>query len=577
MRVLSIDIENFLSIESAHLDFQDSGLVLVEGWNHDTGRANGAGKTAIFNALSYGVFGKLPRKVTATEIQRRGSRSASVKVTLRARDGSLVSIRRSRPSGLEFFQDDVAQTWSQEEWEKKIGVSYGQFLITMYCAQSTAGRFLSLNDKEKKDFILQLLDLNEFTVSKEFTDEAIDNLLKAVASLEVSISSNRAKIQAYEESLINELDAQELLAGLQAKITSTTNEIKGLQDIAKPDLSKYARLQKEIDDKRTEFAVIKQRRAMLHEQYKKSWAKITPFKGEDVCTNCGTELDTSHARNLHDQRCADLKTEAVAAKTAIDDCDILLSKESQVETLSKRLREKLSQETSVFDAAQNRVKELANFLATQQMKVKDAVVKLDNNSKLLSKIQALRLESETTVNDIANNKREIELYRTISAAYSTTGAQAYVLDTVVDSFNIRMEHYVSLIWPNAAYKLLSYKENAKGDIVAKFSESLTMDGQEVSIGSLSGGEARALSICADFAIIDIMNAEFGLSMNPIILDEPFNDLDAVGREFIVDILEQIAQDRQIFVVDHASEAKAMFSKIIRIEKRSGVSSLHLDS
>jgi DNA repair exonuclease SbcCD ATPase subunit len=47
MRILSVEIDNILSIEKASLSFDDNGLVLVEGWNYDTQRANGAGKTAM--------------------------------------------------------------------------------------------------------------------------------------------------------------------------------------------------------------------------------------------------------------------------------------------------------------------------------------------------------------------------------------------------------------------------------------------------------------------------------------------------------------------------------------------------
>jgi DNA repair exonuclease SbcCD ATPase subunit len=577
MRILSVDIIDFLSIKEAHFDFEDSGLVLVEGWNHDVGRANGAGKTAIFNALSYGIFGKLPRKVTATEIQRRGTKSACVTVKIRSRDGNEVSVSRFRPSGLVFKQNGVEQTWTQEEWEKKIGITYNQFLITMYCSQSTSGRFLSLNDSAKKDFILQLLELNEFTASKDKVDELIDGVQKAVSILENALSSDRARITAYEESLIDEFEAQASLASIKATITSVSNEITALQRVATPDLSKYSKIQKEIEEKKAEFAALKQKRSMLHDQYRKITSKIKPFQGEDNCFNCGATMDTTQARNVHEQQCSNLSSEAIQLKSAIDDCDFALAKEAQVLGVSSKLKDKISQETRDYDTAQIRINELERFLVGHKLKEKDICLKIENNGKLQDKVRSLRIQSESVQKEIAKHKTEIELYKTVSAAYSPTGAQAYVLDGVVDAFNKQMEGYVALIWPNASYKLLSYKENAKGDVVAKFSETLTMDGQEVSIGSLSGGEARALSICADFAIIDIMEEEFGLSLNPIILDEPFNDLDAVGREFIVDILETIATNRQIFVVDHASEAKAMFSQVIRIEKRDGISEVHLES
>ena len=73
--------------------------------------------------------------------------------------------------------------------------------------------------------------------------------------------------------------------------------------------------------------------------------------------------------------------------------------------------------------------------------------------------------------------------------------------------------------------------------------------------------------------INVLETMFSKKVNPVILDEPFNDLDASNRERVVDLLEKIATNRNIVVVDHASEAKSMFSDVTKIVKRNGVSSL----
>jgi DNA repair exonuclease SbcCD ATPase subunit len=125
--------------------------------------------------------------------------------------------------------------------------------------------------------------------------------------------------------------------------------------------------------------------------------------------------------------------------------------------------------------------------------------------------------------------------------------------------------------PNASYSLQSYKENKSGDIKAKFSDKLTIQGVERSIGSLSGGELRCLSLAVDFAVIDVVESTFGISINPIILDEPFEGLDSLNRERVIEILETLSAERQIWIVDHASEAKSMFSTVVKVEKKDGVS------
>jgi len=103
-----------------------------------------------------------------------------------------------------------------------------------------------------------------------------------------------------------------------------------------------------------------------------------------------------------------------------------------------------------------------------------------------------------------------------------------------------------------------------------------MDGKEVSIGSLSGGEQKALSLCIDFAMLDTLGKYFGMSLNPIILDEPFDGLDSVGREIVIDLLSKLSLNKQILVVDHASEAKAMFSQVISVEKKAGISTVGVE-
>src|ERR1035437_10547238 len=125
MRVLSLKIQNILSIEDSTIYFENTGLVLVEGWNYDTQRANGAGKTAIFNCLSFALYDKLPRKITASEILRRGCKSGSVRVVVVCGQEEW-TVMRSRPKGVAFYRGQVPAEITQEEWEANLRLNYEQ-------------------------------------------------------------------------------------------------------------------------------------------------------------------------------------------------------------------------------------------------------------------------------------------------------------------------------------------------------------------------------------------------------------------------------------------------------------------
>lgn len=577
MRVLSIEIQDILSVQNASMSFEDNGLVLVEGWNYDTQRANGAGKTAIFNCLAFGLYDKLPRKITASEILRRGCKTGFVKTRVMCGE-DVWTVQRSRPKGVKFFKNDVEQDITQEEFESYIRLSYQQFLLTIYTPQANSGwlvRFLSSPDTSKKEFLLQLLNLDQFSGAKKAADELVKQRQAAIDVETNKIATARARIETYEESLVDVAALTKTIKDLQDSLLPIADEEITLSLVPKPDLSKYAKIDEDLRTKQSEIAQAKAKRTLLHDRYREFTNAQGEYDPDNSCGECGASLDTAEARVAHAEHQEKVKQKAIDIKKQIDDTDLIVSKEQSITDLARKVREKKQQESADYQAAQLRLNELKSFTRTKTVMIENSLLKLKNSEELSSKIEALQANVDISLLTIANNKRELELYKTLSAVYSPTGAQAYVLDSVVDSFNEVIQKYIDLMNPDMSYILNSFKENAKGDVVAKFSETLTKDGEDVSVGSLSGGEEKGLSLCVDFALLEVLETQFGMSLNPIILDEPFDGLDAAGREIVVDLLENLARNRQIFVVDHASESKAMFTRFVRVEKRNKISTISL--
>jgi exonuclease SbcC len=575
MRIKSVKIHNILSIENAEVTFDDDGLMLVEGWNHDVNTANGAGKTAVFNAISFALFGELPRKITATEVLRRGCKSGYVEISVAVGETSY-RVKRLRPKGVHFFKEERDITLTQSEWEHILGLNYDQFILSMYAAQGTSTRFLSINDSEKKKFLLQLLNLEEFSSCKVVADGKVKLLEDQLISLRSRKQAVESKIDAYQESLIDENVIQRSVDDCNKVIADMTKLLIQARQVPKPDLSKYLKLEDDMLAKRNEFAAIRVRREILHDSHKKLGAKNSSIPiFLDKCRSCGHSLDIVAAKATYEKELAERSAEMAEIKRAIDDCDSFLGRENGVNEISNKIKARKVTESAEYDAARFQVSDLQTKITLQQRELKEFSLKLQNNSELLNKIKLLRADLNRSSLDESSVLRNIELYKTLSAMYSPTGAQAYILDSVIDSFNERVAEHINLLWSNLTYELKSYKETVKGDVTAKFSEHLLMDGRSISIGSLSGGEYRALSLCVDLALIGVMERQFGLSLSPIILDEPFENLDGVGREFIFALLEKISGDKLIIVIDHSNELKSMFSKVLSVEKRNGISTVNL--
>lgn len=586
MQIDYVEINNILSIESARVDVRSQGLTLIDGWNFDDDRANGAGKSSISNAIAFALYDKVPRKITKSEILRWGAKSGFAEVVLR-RGGRTFRVRRFRPVAVEYYIDDEKKNITQEEFEKMIGLNYDQFITSQYTAQEQGQPFLYKNDTEKKDFLLDLMDLSVFNACYKETSNRIKSLKGKIDEEKLKLQGYVSKIQAHSESLVDVSQIESSIQLLQEEIQGFNQELIQLREVQRPDLSQYDIVEGKINEKRKIFNQKRTEIALLRQEYQQHKRKDVPFVSrghDDNCPSCKTPLlvtgtrvsvagDESAAESLHENQRALSRAEAERCAAEINGRENELLRERELDGLQQQIRTKRMEAQRDYDNAQRRSSELERSIALKNQQIQTSQKAVERNDALKAKIAELRDLAKNSKDSLQGFDGEIELLEQASQIFSPTGAPAYVMDSVVDSFNQAVSGYVQLIWPSAKYELQSFKEKKDGAKVAKFSEVLTIGQREVSIGALSGGQQRALSLALDFAIRDVIDAHFGIFMNPIILDEPFNGLDTTGREIVIDLLETLSAKRNIWIVDHASEAKAMFTDIIRVEKRSEVTTV----
>lgn len=583
MKIKYVEIKNILSIETLRLDFEDSGLVLLDGWNYDDQMANGAGKTAVFNALSFGIYDEIPRKISASEILRDDAKTGYVKVGIQV-DGSLLEVVRTRPNGVKFYESGIERVMTQEEFESKIKINYNQYLISMYSAQTQGQKLISMNDSSKKDFFLQLMNLEKMGSGKKEADVKIKELMGQIAQLETAASRLDSRIESYQESLV---DVDELQAEIGKLNTAPlVAKLKKLQEIQKPDVSKFDSLEKGLNDYLNKLTEMQVELKYKKQKYTELRHEIEILSNESLhdtlsCPSCSAKLviSSSGAKTIESVRAehstkVDNKKEALsnlaqdmATYPAIDD------ERAMAIVKIEKCKTKKTQESESYNEALQKISELNSKIKIYENTISENQNAIRRNRDLLEKIESAQSARKDIVKQIEDIDQQRQLFEAVASMFGPSGAPAYIMDTTVEMFNEYISNHVNMIWPNASYALQSFKENKSGEIRAKFSEKLTINGREKSTGSLSGGEYRCLSIALDFAVIDVLENMFGINVNPIIMDEPFNDLDTTNRERVVELLEKLAMKRQIWIIDHASEAKSMFSNVVRIEKRNGISKL----
>lgn len=585
MRIKRIKILNILSIEEEEIDFEDSGLCLVEGWNFDDDRANGAGKTSIFNALSFALYGNVPRKITKSEILRRGSKKGSAEVDVELGNGRVIRVCRTRPNKLYFEENGrELKEMTQEEFEKLLNLTYDQFLLVMYTSQNSNDRFLDKNDASKKDFFLRLMDLEKFTKCRKKAEDKIKSIKTELQTARLTSERKQAEIDAHKKYIVDVDEIKKLIVPIINTIKENQKQIQSCKSIKAPDVAKFNDMQKKLLAKHSNNNNLIGQISTLENTFNRlgQSKNISPRQPDTHCPDCSVPVyvmgkqivkadDPSALQNAIDLQIANITKEQDDMGAQISNLRSQIISSDDIDRLLSNLNNKKEAILKDYNWNQNQIVLLNNDIEYKKKDLKNHTERINSNSYLLQSIYKLESELITIETNIDDHIKDIELHSAISLMYSPTGAPAYIMDSLIDSFNESVDKYVSMVWPNASYRLNTSKENKTGDVTSKFSETLVMNGKQCSIGSLSGGEAKALSLAIDFTIIDILKIHFSIDVNPIILDEPFDSLDVAGREIVINLLSMISRDRQIWVIDHASETKSMFSKVLKIEKKSGIS------
>jgi len=568
MKIKNLKIHNILSIEDAEVEFGNSGLVLIEGFDYDTNRANGAGKSAIFNALSFALYDEVPKKITKSEILRRGTNSGFAEVSLDV-NGREYKVKRERPVANTYYIDGLQVDMTQEAFIKAIGINYEQFLTTMYNCQDSNNRFVFLNDRGKKEFLLNIMNLGNFNDFKKNVTDKMSKFSAEKTIIDVKIDGLRNSINIYKQQLIDPKTIQTTIDQLQFDVSFYITKIKELEKILEPDISKYADIEKNIQTKLLGIQSLR----MQCQTKRNELRQLQSMTHDTECPDCSAHLNIINGKAVKagDQKAIDDQIKVVSA--SINELETGILKENEIKQLSEKVKLKKAEDYKEYNTAQNAISEYKNSISYKEREINNLSAQVQQQNAIKNSMKDI-IAQVTAFN--TRNKEivdEIEVLETIGMFFDPTGAPAYIMDSVVDSFNDSVTDYINYIWPNASYSLQTFKENKDKTISTKFSESLMINGKDISIGSLSGGELRALSLAIDFAMINILNSKFSIDLNPIVLDEPFNGLDTMGKEMIIELLEKLAVDKEILIIDHSSETKSMFDKTIRVEKRNGISKI----
>ncbi len=282
MRPLRLEIEGFTIYKKPQvIDFEKLSFFVIQG-------KTGSGKTSIIDAITYALYGKVPRYGDSKATKQVISRGSSyMRVSL---DFSVAGKRyRVERFYSERTKEDHARAYEEgrrlnltkpqiEKWVEEVtGLDYKTFTKVILLPQGEFDRFLKPKQpKDRREILINLLDLNVFERMREIASETfrtkearLETLKEELRRLKDVSEDSLAKIEEEERRL------EEEAVKLQKKIGKLREEIKVLKDLEKvrkalKDLKEeIRRTETEAKEAEEKLRELGERKKKLEEELKK--------------------------------------------------------------------------------------------------------------------------------------------------------------------------------------------------------------------------------------------------------------------------------------------------------------------
>jgi len=600
--VKAIEIEGFKSYAKKQiLDFTKyDKLVFVTGENvvEPTLSANGVGKSSLFEALSWVLFGKTSTNLKAGDIKNWYTNIPCSVVLKFCKGGTDYTLKRTwNPNTLTLNGETIAQ----QDLEKLVELNFEAFSFNVFISQF-GEKFVDYTPADKMKIFSQIMG-DRLTIWDKFSDTAKSNrdiVNDELTDLKLDMAKKSGEIVSLEnlnyDDLIVEFEVfkGEKLEKLNSEIENLlkqntsidtakeivedlTISISNLKDNYKTIVSDSAALQKVIDELRYDLQHIK----FILDNNADKIKELTSL--DTKCPTCLQPIDRSIvAKNLKS-----LETEVDAYNIKYNDINSKLAdnelKYKELVKNAEGINSLITKKQAELLIASKKVTELDVIADNRQKtisKLKKEIVDLINTENPYIKqkdnteqtINELKKQLDDLTNQFNNCKELFEIYK-----YWVNGFKEIKLlltERALKEFEVEINNNLQKLglvdW---TVKLAIDSENKSGTIRKGFTILVQspINASLVPFECWSGGEAQRLRLAVSLGLVDFIRNRSAEPCNILVLDEPTQFLSDTGIEDLLATLKDkaVSDNITIFLIDHRNlKTSGVFEHIINIRKDS---------
>jgi len=599
LQINNLIIKNFMSIGEIpqRVDFANISVCLILGENLDmimdnqSIARNGAGKSAILNALSFVLFGQAISTIKRDNLINNINQKGMVVSCEFSCNGHKYRVERGRkPNFFKFIIDnkeveqkevDEAQgenKETQKELERVIGMSHNLFKHIIALNTATEP-FLKMPNAKQRELIEELLGMKVLSEKAEILKDLLKVTKEEIKMEEFKIKTLTESNKKIENSILDTNTKKEQWdKNFNQNIKDIENTLTQLQHInieeelnGHNNINIINSINKEIEGFEKDKRVLEREKKFINDNIETNALKLEKIE-ENKCPTCEQSVHSEKQEKILSELTEIInkniiKVDDIEIKiTNID--DFLKKSYEKFNSLDKKINPKTyKDEVNLF---YNTIEEVYEHKSSVEI-VKNELKNIRNQKNPYDEqIDNLVNNGLQDVNfDVLNDLKKIHDHQEFLLKLLTSNdsfVRKKIIDQNIAFINERLKMYLDKL---GLPHIVLFESNLE--------VSIKNFGQDMDFYNLSRGEQTRLILALSFSFRDI----FEMLTHPvnILMVDELLDSGADGQlvDGALSVLRNMnfERNKQIFIISHKEEILSKTNTILKVVKDGGFSTLEL--
>ena len=561
------------------LDLNESTVTQLVG-------TNGTGKSSIPLILEEVLFNKNSKGIKKADIPNREVNNGyDISLSFDVVDDEYkIDVSRRTNIKVKLYKngEDISShtaTNTYKTLEQIIGIDFKTFSQIVYQNTNASLQFLTATDTNRKRFLIDLLQLDNyvkyFEVFKELSRNLggdasriqgkIDTINKWLSDNKLEDTSLLPKLELpfyseEDEDSLRSLQVEfENISEITKKINQNNLYKKELESIDL-GLAREFVANSEIQDTsslKTDLGEIKSRGAFENKMLKK-YSDLKDSE-EQVCPTCSQEIDIDFIEKQYKEH-EIAKAELVERLESIQEEINITERNNELhrrmkekienwEDLFRSIDDKLPLEVPNSEELQEKIAKLKRRISDRRSRVEEVIAeneRIERHNTRLGIIEEQQTDFEKQLDELSSSiislEDKLSHVEILKKAFSTNGLLAYKIENLVKDLEELTNEYLAEL-SDGRFSLQFVVLNDKLNV------EIDDNGNAVEILALSAGELARVNTSTLLAIRKLMSSISKSRINVLFLDEVTNVLDETGKERLIEILLK-EENLNTYIVSH---------------------------